>query len=95
MTNGEKNTRVDFTYNLKDYISSTTPMNFICQKHGTTHKQKPSAYLAGNVACMACRGQIHSRESFIEKAKEIHGDKYDYSIGEYRGTKRIILSFAS
>lgn len=80
--------RNDFTYDLSEYVNATTPINFVCKKHGTTHKQKPSAYLTGAIACMACRGRIHSKESFIEKAKEIHGDMYDYSIGEYEGAKK-------
>lgn len=83
-----KNARDDFTYDLTTYVNATTPINFTCKKHGTVHKQKPTAYLAGNVACMACRGRIHSKESFIAKAKEVHGDKYDYSQGEYKGTKK-------
>jgi hypothetical protein len=80
--------RDDFTYNLSEYKNVTTRMNFICKTHGTTHRQKPTAYLNGDVSCMACRGRIHSKESFIAKAREIHGDRYDYSIGVYDGTKK-------
>ena len=83
-----KGLRGDFTYNLNEYVNATTPVNFTCNTHGTVHKQKPTAYLAGNVACMACRGRIHNKESFITKAREVHGDKYDYSVGEYKGTKK-------
>lgn len=83
-----KEKRSDFTYNLADYVNATTPMNFTCAKHRTIHNQKPTAYLAGNVACMACRGKIHSKDSFIERAREVHGDKYNYSVGEYKGTKK-------
>lgn len=83
-----KAAREDSTYNIDNYTNATTPMEFICKKHGTIYKQKPSAYLAGNVFCMSCRGKIHDKKSFIEKAVEIHGNKYDYSIGEYKGTKK-------
>lgn len=83
-----KELRDDFSYDLRDYKLSTVTMNFNCKTHGTAHSQKPIAYLAGNIACKECRGLVHSKESFIKKAKEIHGDKYDYSSGEYLGTKK-------
>ena len=30
----------------------------------------------------------YTTESFIQKAKEIHGTKYDYSITEFKNTKK-------
>ena len=30
------------------------------------------------------KGKVHDTESFIKKAKEIHGDLYDYSLVEYK-----------
>lgn len=84
-----KETRNDFSYNLCDYTLSTIPMSFVCNTHGTTHKQKPTAYLAGNNACMACRGRMNSLESFVEKANEVHGlGKYNYSLVDYKTSKR-------
>lgn len=53
--------------------------------------QTPKMHLFGN-GCPLC-GQEHkaivkikkNKESFMPKAKEIHGNKYDYSKAEYKG----------
>lgn len=34
------------------------------------------------------RGKNKTLEEVIKIAKEIHGDKYDYSITEYKGSKK-------
>ena len=49
--------------------------------------QTPQAHLRGQ-GCPKCKGGINdSLESFIEKAKKVHGDKYDYSKVEYVNSK--------
>jgi hypothetical protein len=87
-----KEIRTDFSYDLQNYVNLTTPMTFVCNTHGTPHEQKPSAYLSGNNACMACRGRINNGESFIKKANEIHGvGRYDYSLVEYTTSKKNVV----
>lgn len=79
--------RNDFTYDLSEYTISTRHINFTCKAHKTTHRQRPSAYLEGLISCKSCRGLINSLETFVIKAKAIHGDIYDYSLVDYTGTK--------
>ena len=55
----------------------------ICKKCGKEFWQRPSGHLQ-NKGCLYCGGTKKSTtEEFIEKAKEVHGDKYDYSKVEY------------
>ena len=35
-------------------------------------------------------GRNRTTEEFIDEAKKVHGDKYDYSISEYKGYKNDI-----
>lgn len=54
----------------------------ICPIHGE-FKQKPSRHLFGN-GCHSCAGNLTlTTNDFIEKAKVIHGDNYDYSLVNY------------
>lgn len=52
----------------------------------------PSNHLSGK-GCFACRNELNSAnntsstEEFIEKAKIVHGDKYDYSKVDYKSAK--------
>jgi len=60
--------------------------NIYCPKHkyfnirldSHLDKSKPQG-------CKKCAFNIDSKEEFIKKAKDIHGDKYDYSLVDYKG----------
>jgi Zn finger protein HypA/HybF involved in hydrogenase expression len=66
-----------YDYSKSNYINSTTPVTIICNKHGE-FKQKPHYHIKGS-NCPKCRGGITTNDEFIEKAKGVHGDRYDYS----------------
>lgn len=72
-----------YDYSKVDYIDSSTKVCIICPKHGEFW-QIPNSHLNGS-GCVKCsyvvRGQNKSitTEEFIRRAKEIHGNKYDYS----------------
>ena len=78
-----------YDYSKVNYINSNTPVTIICSKHGE-FQQKPARHLQGS-GCQKCSIEInalnnkHTTEEFIEKAKVIHGNKYDYSKSEYIG----------
>jgi rubrerythrin len=55
----------------------------ICPKHGEFW-QTPDNHLKGK-GCKLCLGRVHDTESFIEKARRIHGNRYDYSMVKYVG----------
>ena len=70
-----------------DYQAIDKKISIVCPKHGTFYRL-PYKYLSGLV-CPKCIREsleknsedvrIQNEEEFIKKAKEIHGDKYDYS----------------
>lgn len=72
-----------YDYSLVDYKTARTPIKIICPKHGE-FIQDPNNHLQG-VNCPKCEGRNRTTDEFINDAKEIHGDRYDYSLVDYRG----------
>lgn len=71
-----------FDYSKVQYKTIYDKVTIICPEHGE-FEQTPDNHLQGN-GCSKCSGKRkHTNESFIQKAKEIHGDTYDYSKVEY------------
>ena len=72
-----------YDYSKVNYINNITKVCIICPEHGEFW-QTPSNHLKGK-GCPSCYGnKKSSTEEFIKKAKQIHGDKYDYSKVEYK-----------
>jgi len=80
-----------YDYSLVEYDSTRTKVKIICPEHGI-FEQLPLHHKRGH-GCKKCAVDItHSQqklslEEFIEKAKQVHGDKYDYSLVEYVSNK--------
>ena len=70
-----------YDYSKVDYVNNKTKIIIICPEHGV-FEQSPNCHLSGN-GCPGCADTKHTNESFIAKAREIHGDKYDYSLVNY------------
>lgn len=71
-----------YDYSKVSYVNNKTKVCIICPIHGE-FKQTPIDHIKGK-GCNKCKGGVRdTTESFIEKAKKIHGDKYDYSNVEY------------
>ena len=72
-----------YDYSKVEYTNAHTKVCIICPNHGEFW-QKPSAHLMGQ-GCPECRYQSngYTTEEWVEKAKSIYGDKYDYSKVEY------------
>jgi hypothetical protein len=74
----------EYDYSRVNYTDSLTRVNIVCKKHGVSFNQVPSEHLRGKIGCNECSGVItYTTESFINKAKTIHGDRYDYSLVKY------------
>ena len=69
-------------YSEVEYTNNTTEVKIICQEHGPFY-QTPKKHLVGNVGCSKCNGQKMSTSEFIEKAKMVWGDRWDYSLTKY------------
>ena len=76
-----------YDYSMVEYVNNRIKIKIICPKHGCFN-QDPSNHLAGK-GCTGCKGESISAqrtkttEQFIQQAKNVHGDKYDYSLVEY------------
>jgi len=77
-----------YDYSKVEYINYHTNICIICKKHGEFF-QKPSKHISRGFGCKKCgmlnkpQCQPMNNEYFIKKAKEVHGDKYDYSLVNY------------
>ena len=73
-----------YDYSKVDYINSKTEVTIICSIHGD-FLQTPSRLLTYN-GCQRC-SKVYQRstEEWIDKAKEVHGDKFDYSKAVFMG----------
>ena len=72
-----------YNYDKVNYINSTTKVTITCFIHGD-FEQTPQCHLHG-YGCTECAGTKQlTTETFIEKAKSVHGDKYDYSKVNYK-----------
>lgn len=77
-THGDK-----YDYSKVEYIGSQKKVCVICPKHGEFWI-RPNDHLSGH-GCKKCAIEKRTKEnrcdtnSFVEKCKKIHGDKYDYS----------------
>lgn len=71
-----------YDYSRVDYKDISTKVRIICPDHGEFY-QRAGYHLRG-CGCPKCGKNIKlTTEEFIEEAKRIHGDKYDYSKVEY------------
>jgi len=73
-----------YDYSLIKYIKSDENVVIVCPKHGE-YLQKPKNHLCG-YGCQKCAGKNRSTDDYIYEAKLVHGDKYDYSLVNYKDT---------
>ena len=75
-----------YDYSKTEYVNQATKVCIICPQHGEFW-QTPKNHLKGE-GCKKCYGnQRLTTEEFIERAKQVHGNKYDYSKAEYKNRR--------
>lgn len=80
-----------YNFDNYNYINYNTREQIICKEHGVFYRS-PFELLKGKECpvCMKRERKVISKVSnfkkFLTKAKEIHGDKYDYSKVKYNGS---------
>lgn len=84
-----------YDYSLSDYKGNLTKIKIICPIHGV-FEQLPKNHLKG-ANCNFCANKSRSKAGnsnktlttnvFIERSKEIHNNKYDYSLVNYSTVK--------
>jgi very-short-patch-repair endonuclease len=74
--------RDTYDYSVTKYVNSTTKVQITCRIHGC-FEQWPSDHRRG-FGCPQCSGKARSSTSiFIQKAKAIHGEFYNYDSVDY------------
>jgi hypothetical protein len=84
-----------YDYSLVEYINCESEVKIYCKECKEYFYQNPYQHIIGK-GCRICIYKYNGIEKrsntkeFIKKAKEIHGDKYDYSLVEYtRNNKNV------
>lgn len=77
-----------YDYSLVVYKNNSTPVKIICPIHGV-FKPSPNNHLSGCECPLCARIEAKNKtslssEEFIKKSIFVHGDRYDYSIVEYK-----------
>lgn len=88
--NSKKKHGTKYDYSRTVYVDSKTKLEIICKQHGSFWQLPPDHYRFGCKKCGLERsGQASSMttDEFIEKAREVHGQKYDYSKSVYKRLK--------
>jgi predicted nucleic-acid-binding Zn-ribbon protein len=81
-----------YDYSKVDYKNCNTEVIIICKIHGE-FKQKPFIHYWNKSGCPKCANKNVNTKDFIEKAKLIHGNLYDYSKTEYLlSNKEVIIT---
>jgi len=73
-----------YDYSIVNYINSSLKIEIICPNHGKFF-QNASSHLMGKGCPVCSRNKKSTTVEFIEKAKEVHGNTYDYSLVTYVG----------
>lgn len=72
-----------YDYSLVEYNNSKSKVYIICEEHGK-FLQLPNNHLMGH-GCKKCRSLRKNTIDLIIDFEKTHGDKYDYSLVEYKG----------
>ena len=76
-----------YDYSLVEYDNNKIKVRIICFKHGEFW-QSPSKHLKGQGCPICAIDKITDNTNiFINKSKLIHGEKYDYSLINYKNSK--------
>lgn len=77
-----------FDYSKTVYVNYKTKVKIICPIHGE-FEQNPRFHITSKFSCPKCAKMSHAKkfsntkEEFVEKARKVHGDLYDYSKVKY------------
>ena len=75
-THGDK-----YDYSEAEYNGAHSKICIICPEHGKFW-QEPNNHVRGH-GCPRCDNKLKTTNSFIQEAKLVHGERYDYSNVEY------------
>jgi hypothetical protein len=71
-----------YDYSMTVYKGRHDQIDLICPVHGP-FSQLASNHVRGN-GCRRCAGYGRTTEEFVDDARAVHGDRYDYSLTEFK-----------
>jgi hypothetical protein len=71
-----------YDYSNVHYINNNTKISIICRVHGE-FEQTPAGHLTGRGCSRCSLKHSYTTEEWIQMAKNVHGDTYDYSKSIY------------
>lgn len=80
-----------YDYSLVEYVNLFTKVKIICPTHGE-FEQTPCNHIKTK-GCVKCGSMVKaslfklSNDDFIKAAKDVHQDRYDYSLVDYKNSK--------
>ena len=81
-----------YDYSNTIYTTNKDKLTIICQIHGE-FEQTPNAHLSGK-GCPNCGETLKlNTDLFIEKAKTVHNNFYDYTLVTYKTSKEKVLIY--
>lgn len=84
-----------YDYSKVVYKTGHAKVIIFCPIHNHYFDQTPSSHLSGR-GCRICKNEKLSdkfsmgKEGFIDKAKKVHADKYDYSKVNYKNNQTVV-----
>ena len=73
-----------YDYSKVEYVKNQKKVIIICSIHGE-FEQTPNNHKMGK-GCNTCAGRVVTKNEVLLQFKKAHGDRYDYSQFEYKGT---------
>jgi hypothetical protein len=78
---------VVLTKGFKQKVNITCPIHGVFSQDAGTHMSGKGCRKCGSEKGLKARYPEYTTEFFIERSKEVHGDKYSYSLSEYINTE--------
>jgi very-short-patch-repair endonuclease len=75
-----------YDYSKVVYVNSSTPITIVCKEHGPFSKLPYDHIKSGCNECYKEGKREQTKDKFVKRAKEIHGDTFDYSDMGFVGT---------
>lgn len=83
-----------YNYSQVEYINALTKITIICPAHGA-FKQNPANHVR-DVGCPKCGDEsaalkrTRTTQDFLQEAKDVHGERYDYSKVVYKSSHETV-----
>jgi hypothetical protein len=89
-----------YDYSQVEYVSTSALVRIGCRAHGWFY-QSPNSHISQRAGCPKCAAKTRAGKhqwdtgDFIEKARAVHGERYDYSAVEYRNSQEKVSILCS